>query len=288
MNLPLSNQDVLCFTAFMANRGVLDSTISGYLSAIRYAMLSVGYECENLRTPVVKQVLKGIRNLKRDPQLAAKKKTRRAMTIPHLKLLGHAIKESNLSTYTKSAVWAGSMLAFWGSARIGELMGPYACSYDPKSSLLLSDVSFSNQALRMWIRSPKCGSPMGDIIEVFPVPIISLDPMSAIVFYLEQRNGKHGQDPNRPFFLEEDGKCMTKQKFNNLLHSLIDQFLTDDRDALTGHSFRSGLATLMEVAGFTKEDIKAWGRWSSDAFVRYCKEKRPKRNIFNRLYKFCV
>ena len=48
MNLPLSNQDVLCFIAFMANRNVLDSTISKYLSAIRYAMISVGHECDNL------------------------------------------------------------------------------------------------------------------------------------------------------------------------------------------------------------------------------------------------
>ena len=69
MCLPLTNQDVLCFIAFMAGRGVLDSTISKYLSAIRYAMLSVGHECNNLRTPVVDQVLKGIRNLKRNPQL---------------------------------------------------------------------------------------------------------------------------------------------------------------------------------------------------------------------------
>ena len=288
MCLPLRNQDVLCFVAFMANRGVLDSTIGGYLSAIRYAMLNVGYECENLRTEVVKQVLRGIRNLKRDPQLAAKKKTRRAMTIPHLKLLGHAIKESRLSTYMKSAVWAGSMLAFWGTARIGELMGPYGGSFDPKSSLLLSDISISNQAIRMWIRSPKCCTPMGDIIEVFPVPSLSLDPMSAVVFYLEQRKKKHGEDPSLPFFLDENGKCLTKQRFNKLLHSLIDPFLTDDRDALTGHSFRSGLATLMEVAGFAEEDIKAWGRWSSNAFLRYCKEKRPKRMIFSKLYKFCA
>ena len=39
MSLPLSNQDVLCFTAFMANRGVVDSTISGYLSAFRILWL---------------------------------------------------------------------------------------------------------------------------------------------------------------------------------------------------------------------------------------------------------
>ena len=259
MNLPLTDQDVLCFVAFMANRGVLDSTISGYLSAIRYAMVSVGHKCENLRTAVVSQVLKGIRNLKMDPQLAAKKKRRRAMTIPHLKLLGHALKESSLSKYMKSALWAGSLMAFWGTARIGELFGPYADSFDPKSSLLMSDVTFANQSMKMWIRSPKSCTPMGDIIEVFAVPAVSLDPISAVAFYLEQRNNKHGQDPSLPFFLEEEGKCITKQKFYRLLHSLLDPFLTDDRDALTGHSFRSGLATLMEVAGFTEEDIKAWG-----------------------------
>ena len=53
MRLPLTDQDVLCFVSFMANRDVLDSTISTYLSGIRLALLSTGYECENLRTPVV-------------------------------------------------------------------------------------------------------------------------------------------------------------------------------------------------------------------------------------------
>ena len=288
MNLPLSNQDVLCFIAFMANRNVLDSTISKYLSAIRYAMISVGHECDNLRTAVVNQVLKGMRNLKRDPKLAAQKKTRRAMTIPHLKLLGHALMESDLSPYMRSAVWAGSMMAFWGSSRIGELMGSYVSSFDPKSALLLSDVKMGKEGMKVWIRSPKCCTPTGDIIEIFPITIPALDPMAAVLFYLEQRNRRHGQDPNLPFFLDENGRCLTKQKFNTLLHRLLDNFLDDDRDALTGHSFRSGLATLMKVAGFSKEDIQAWGRWSSEAYVLYCKERRPKREIFRKLHKFCV
>ena len=115
MSLPLSDGDVLCFVAFMAKRNVLDTTISSYLSAIRYTMLCIEHQCENLRTPVVAQVLKGIRNLKRDPQAVVMKKTRRAMTIPHLRLLGHALSMSTLSPYTKGLVWAVAMLAFWGS-----------------------------------------------------------------------------------------------------------------------------------------------------------------------------
>ena len=57
------------------------------------------------------------------------------------------------------------------------------------------------------------------------------------------------------------------------------------RDSLSGHSFRSGLATLREAAGFMKSDIQAWGRWNSEAYKRYCKEKRPKRKIFAKLFK---
>ena len=87
-----------------------------------------------------------------------------------------------------------------------------------------------------------------------------------------------------PFFMEEDGRFLTKQRFNRLLHDLLDQYLSDDRDSLTGHSFRSGLATLMEAAGFSEDSIKAWGRWSSEAFRRYCKEKQPKSHIFSQLY----
>ena len=287
MSLPLTDQDVLCFVAFMANRDVLDTTISSYLSAIRYALLSSGYDCENLRTPVVKQVLKGIHNLKRDPQAVAEKTTRRAMTIHHLKLLSHAIATSNfLTPFLKSALWAASLCAFWGSLRIGEILGPLVGSFDPKSTLLVSDVGIMEKRVTFWIRSPKKCTPTGDIIDVFEVPDKSLDPVRALKYYWEMRCSAYGNDRDLPFFLEENGKVLTKQRFNGLLHKLLDDLVEDKRDKLTGHSFRAGLATLMEVAGFDKEDIKAWGRWSSEAFQRYCKENRPRHRIFAMLYHF--
>ena len=152
MKLPLSDQDVLCFVSFMANRNVKDTTISNYLSGIRLALLSSGYECDNLRTPVVKQVLKGIHNLRRDPQVEVKKKTRRAMTIAHLRLLGHALSKSKLSDYLKSAVWAVALLAFWGALRIGEVLCPLSGAFDKKSTLLVSDISISSEFIRVWIR----------------------------------------------------------------------------------------------------------------------------------------
>lgn len=263
MRLPLSDQDVLCFVSFMANRNVKDTTISGYLSGIRLALLSTGHECDNLRTPVVKQVLKGIHNLRGDPEVEVKKKTRRAMTIAHLRLLGHALAKSKVSDYLKSMVWAVALLAFWGALRIGEVLCPLSGAFDEKSTLLVSDVEIASEIIRVWIRSPKKCTPTGDVIEVFTVQDMALDPVRAVMHFWKYREKIHGKNASLPFFVEEDGKNFTKRKFNKLLHDLLDPFLSDERDKLTGHSFRSGLATLMQAAGMSEEDIKAWGRWSN-------------------------
>ena len=40
----------------------------------------------------------------------------------------------------------------------------------------------------------------------------------------------------------------------------------------TGHSFRSGLPTLLQSLGFSEEDIKAWGRWASSVFQLYARD----------------
>ena len=206
------------------------------------------------------------------------------MTIDHLKLLGHALAESNYSDYLKSMMWAGSLVAFWGSLRIGELMCPLTKEFDPQASLLMSDIRVTEGIAKLWVRSPKRCTTTGDVIEVYGVPDKSLDPVVALKYFMEYRREVHGIRGDLPFFMEQDGKYFTKQKFNKLLHELLDPYLRDGRDSLTGHSFRAGLATLMEVAGFEESEIQAWGRWNSEAFRLYCKEKRPKHLIFQKLF----
>ena len=179
-----------------------------------------------------------------------------------------------------------SSARIWGALRMGEVLCPLAGVFDEQSSLLVSDVRISQKVQKLWIRSPKKCTPSGDIIEVFPVPNSSFDPIKAVLYFYEMRKHIHGDEAGVPFFIEEDGKCFTKKKFNKLLRTLLDPFILGDRDKLCGHSFRSGLATLMEAAGMSEEDIKAWGRWSSEAFRRYCKEGRPRNRIFAMLYRY--
>ena len=44
-------------------------------------------------------------------------------------------------------------------------------------------------------------------------------------------------------------------------------------------SFRSGLPTLLQSAGFEEEDIKAWGRWVSTAFQAYTKDMTKRSEV---------
>ena len=284
-SVPLSEQDVLCFVAYMRTRNVRDTTIGSYLSGIKHALINAGYECKSLRTPIVNQVLKGVRNLKRDPKALAQKKTRRAMTISHLKLLGHSLSKCKFSRYKKALIWAGSTGAFWGSLRCGEIFCKSKGPWDKKSDFLRSDLQLGYDQLKVWIRSPKVASDLGDIVEIFSVKDKSVDPVVAMLHFLELRKEVHGEALDCPLFVEESGAPFTKSDFNKSLHQLVDPFLDDDRDSITGHSFRSGLATLMEAADMSGDDIMAWGRWSSEAFLRYCKEGRSRKDIFVALNK---
>ena len=43
---------------------------------------------------------------------------------------------------------------------------------------------------------------------------------------------------------------------------------------LSSHSFRAGLATALVQLGVGEEEIKAMGRWKSEAFNLYVKQER--------------
>ena len=67
-----------------------------------------------------KQLIQGLANAQRNPQAAANEKTRRPITPPMVKLLGHTIASSRtLSPYEKSLSlrWTVVLVAFWGSFR---------------------------------------------------------------------------------------------------------------------------------------------------------------------------
>ena len=134
--------------------------------------------------------------------------------------------------------------------------------------LHMSDKSFA-----LWIRDPKVPKHYGDVVEIWQTPQFpDLDPYRMMATYWEFRKNK---DLSLPLFLRADGTPMTHSSFERTFHALMANYSSDldlASNRYTGHSFRSGLPTLLQTMGFPEEQIKAWGRWASDAFRAYARD----------------
>ena len=180
-------------------------------------------------------------------------------------------------------------MAWWGSFRIGEIIPKSSSRFNSKKDLLASDLTFLGDSVACWIHAPKVPkSPQGDVVEVWKVPIRpDLDPVVALVAFLSARSEKFGSAEALPVFLHENGKIYSKNEFNLDLSTLLAVYpeLDTKRDKWSGHSFRSGLSTLLSLLNFSKveilifkkyfpkkfkiqEEIKSWGRWASDSYQR--------------------
>ena len=88
-------------------------------------------------------------------------------------------------------------------------------------------------------------------------------------------------------YLSELRECYTGIDFNNDLKELTTGYLKVAK--LRSHSFRSGVTSEMAVRGFSDEDIKRQGRWSSQAYANYIKLNRVQRiRIARSIIKKCT
>ena len=106
-------------------------------------------------------------------------------------------------------------------------------------------------------------------------------------------------------FIHENGNIYTKSELNKDLSYLLSTYpdLETARDSWSGHSFRSGLTTVLSLLGFSEDEIKSWGRsiskyqaklsnfrnsfirWASEAFKIYIKDQSQRRAVRAKLTK---
>ena len=133
----------------------------------------------------------------------------------------------------------------------------------------------SPDSVALWLRDPKVPKKYGDVIEIWSTPQFpEVDPFKAFSAFWKLRNGKNFH-LSQPLFLRADGRAFTHKSFSSTLNALISHYsleLEMSVNRWTGHSFRSGLPTLLQSAGFTEEDIKSWGRWASTVFQLYARD----------------
>ena len=276
--LPLEENTVLAFVHWLAfRRGSKASTIDTYLSGIRQLHVERGLPTDNIRTDRVKTILKGLKNknLAEDRKEGVEK--RKPITTDILLVLKGKLAEADMNGRDQRLVWTVSSILFHGAFRVHELLCKKQSSFDPDFTLLGRDVKLVTQGgrevLQLRIKAPKEQKVGKDVI----VDVYSTDSELCPVRAFKKWIKFKGKEDELPLFRFSSGIPLTGKKFNEVVRDRLKGEVENIEKLFSSHSFRAGAASMMAAIGYSDDDIKAVGRWSSRAFMEYIKLPRTQR-----------
>jgi hypothetical protein len=258
------------------------STVKVYMSDLKLAHSLRNHSTEKFDDFFIKKMLTGADHLNMYEKI--KKQAKLVMTFQMLKILGHKISEANWTIEKKRLFWTASTLAFFGSFRMGEILGT-----DKKGKveeLKWSDVNFRKDgSILINIRFPKViKNKNGDFADIFPIQGKNYCPVSCLTSLAKHKISNDAKNSN--VFSYANGDCLTVSDFTADLKKLLKVVIGPAVANLSGHSFRAGIPAALsnhpEIA--SEEDVLCWGRWNSEAYKAYTKLKMSARKtIFQKI-----
>jgi hypothetical protein len=282
MELPLSQDDIIEFIGWLIEeRKVKAGTINSYLSGLRQLHILKGMEPPVMRSDLVKFLLKGKTNMDNIVSRTAEDSKRLPMTMNMMRLLKEEIRNWEVPIMQKLLFWSVATLAFHGAFRIHEILSKVESEFDPDFTLLTENVRSENRSsvsggksIVVTLKCPKESKKGGAavIVEIFETGGV-LCPVKAFQKWESRAKPAAGF----PLFREANGTPLTGVKLNKWLKDRLQTHVDYQKGKFTSHSFRSGLATTLGTLGYSTDDIKEAGRWSSNAYEVYMKLPRVKR-----------
>jgi hypothetical protein len=275
---PLSVEVARSFVVWcLSKRNLKVSTVKLYLSSLKMIHTLQGFDCINFsKDKLIEMILTGAGNV--EPSLVPK--TRRAMTLDLLLVLGSNIAKCNWSRVSKQVVWAACTLSFFTSARLGEILAAQTKKFDRFSTLTWENVLFldRNEVL-VYIPSTKT-STRGEFIDLFPLKDHPCCPVAALKKLAVLQNSLPGYSKANPVFTFESGTYLTTSKLNDLLKDLLKE-VCPEGCAISCHSFRAALASALGACPdkFLVSEIQEWSRWRGKSFLLYCRSYRDQRRV---------
>lgn len=263
----------------MTNGNLKSNTVRSYISSLKIIHELGNFEF-NVNMPLINAMLRGAENL--DLYNRVGKKSRKVMTMPLLRIIGHQIAKTEWNSDSKIIVWCVCTVAFFGAFRIGELLAENENSFCPPDTLLWDDLKFrKDNSVLIHVKIDKCRNTNGTYIDLFEFEGQNCCPVKALKALKEKRfcTGK-------PVFQFYNGKNLTKNMLNKVLHELLEPIIGVSAYDISGHSFRAGLPAAMASNPDLINDceIKTWGRWSSESYRLYTRLKiGQKRSLFKKI-----
>ncbi|KAJ7512573.1 hypothetical protein B0H11DRAFT_2151964 [Mycena galericulata] len=210
----------------------------------------------------LRYTIRGVNNL---APASSKQDQRPPVTAAMLDILE---AELNHDDPSDAAVFAAACCAFWGQARLGEILSNAQGSFKAGTIPTAADLKPpSTRAGSRVLRLPytKTKGARGDDAMLCRQSCPS-DPIRAVENHLSVND----IPPDMPLFSFRDkrGKllCLTRKK---LLARCNEIWTRHGFPARTGHTFRIGGTTELLLAGVNPDVVQAMGRWQSEAFKAY-------------------
>lgn len=163
-----------------------------------------------------------------------------------------------------------ALVAFWGCARLGEIV-----SEDPRKILpTWEDVEWGpdDRYVKIALREAKTAKP-GEVQYIYLQDQKScLDPVRALRLLYNLRPRLPTDQIFQMNYGEEKGLVFKKSALIDWYRVMWNKHRTHKKKLLHGHSFRIGGASLRWNLGATREEVKALGRWTSDAYKIYLRK----------------
>lgn len=255
--LPASVSTMLLFIAHLHASGAAPASIVSIVSAIAYFHKIHGFD-DPSNCFIVAKALAGARNLGSVPDV------RLPVTLPILTRLVLALPTVFTSRYKCLMLRAMMVLAFKAYLRVGEMV-PRSRS-QVGGCLQLGDVLLSGDLISISFRRFKHSTRQGPQSLQVRGECIPGSPIYLASFMREFQSGR-GQIQSS-LFAYADGSPMLRSEFDVSLKRLLG-FCGYETSSFKGHSFRIGAATAAALRGESDAQIRAAGRWTSDAFKKY-------------------
>ena len=261
--LPLPPTCIPLFISYLSFRKLACSTIKSYLSAISYAHKLKGFN-DPTKSFLIDKLLTALsRQQPSDIRLP--------ITRPILHQLIRSLTFSNSSAFQRSLFSAMFLVAFYGLFRIGELASKstrFARSVVQYSNLTFLFRQGQVQGAKITITEYKHNVSRRPFDILLAKDVSSpFCPVTALYQYCNIRGGRPG-----PLFCHADQTAISVHQFNVALQQCL-SYCGLDSSRYKTHSFRIGGACHAAEKGYSDAQIRALGRWKSDAFKVYLRSE---------------
>ena len=260
--IPASVSTLNRYAVFLA-RSLSASSIPAYLNAVRILHLEHGLADPTKNNFQLATILRGIKRIK--GLLVSQKKP----ITPQILL---AFKNHlNLDDPLHATFWAVCLVAFFGLLRKANLLCRGLTHFNPSKHLRRGDIFFFTDwaiIINTWSKTIQ----FSQRILTIPLPRIAQHPLCPYTALKHAFSLVPASLSGPAFVIPASTKGglvpLTYGKFNSLL-KLLATTMNLDASKFSGHSFRSGGATLAFQAQIPAELIKRLGDWQSDAYRSY-------------------